>query len=137
VFRPDGRGPANRKGLDFYRRLAEGLRERGIAPFATIYHWDLPQALQDCGGWASRDVVDRFAEYARLVLDELDDVVVDWVTHNEPWVTSFLGYAAGVKAPGLHDWAQRSAPRTTRCSRTASSSVSSARRDGPVGSGSR
>jgi beta-glucosidase len=102
---PDGRGPANRKGLDFYRRLAEGLRERGIVPFATIYHWDLPQALQDGGGWASRDVVGRFAEYARLVLDELDDVVEDWVTHNEPWVTSFLGYAAGVKAPGLRDWA--------------------------------
>jgi beta-glucosidase len=101
---PDGRGPANRKGLDFYRRLAEGLRERGIVPFATLYHWDLPQALQDNGGWASRDVVDRFAEYARLVLDELDDVVEDWVTHNEPWVTSFLGYAAGVKAPGLRDW---------------------------------
>jgi len=102
---PDGRGAANQKGLDFYRRLAEGLRERGIAPFATLYHWDLPQALQDRGGWASRDVVDRFAEYARLVLDELDDVVVDWVTHNEPWVTSFLGYAAGVKAPGVRDWA--------------------------------
>jgi beta-glucosidase len=102
---PDGRGPANRKGLDFYRRLAEGLRERGIAPFATIYHWDLPQALQNGGGWASRDVVDRFAEYARLVLNELDDVVEDWVTHNEPWVTSFLGYAAGVKAPGVRDWA--------------------------------
>jgi beta-glucosidase len=103
-IQPDGRGPANRKGLDFYRRLAEGLRERGIAPFATLYHWDLPQALEDAGGWASRDVVDRFAEYARLVLDELDDVVDDWVTHNEPWVTSFLGYAAGVKAPGGHDW---------------------------------
>jgi len=104
-IQPDGRGPANRKGLDFYRRLAEGLRERGIAPFATLYHWDLPQALQDAGGWASRDVVDRFAEYARLVLDDLNDVVGDWVTHNEPWVTSFLGYAAGVKAPGLRDWA--------------------------------
>jgi beta-glucosidase len=102
---PDGRGPANRKGLDFYRRLAEGLRERGITPFATLYHWDLPQALEDAGGWASRDVVDRFAEYARLVLDELDDVVEDWVTHNEPWVTSFLGYAVGVKAPGMRDWA--------------------------------
>jgi beta-glucosidase len=102
---PDGRGPANRKGLDFYRRLAEGLRERGITPFATLYHWDLPQALEDAGGWASRDVVDRFAEYARLVLDELDPVVDDWVTHNEPWVTAFLGYAAGVKAPGVRDWA--------------------------------
>jgi beta-glucosidase len=100
----DGRGPANRKGLDFYRRLAEGLRERGIVPMATIYHWDLPQALQDEGGWASRDVVERFAEYARLVLDGLGGAVDDWVTHNEPWVTSFLGYAYGSKAPGLHDW---------------------------------
>jgi beta-glucosidase len=103
-IQPDGRGPANPKGIDFYRRLAEGLRERGIAPMATIYHWDLPQALQDEGGWASRDVVERFAEYARLVLDGLDGVVDDWVTHNEPWVTSFLGYAYGTKAPGLHDW---------------------------------
>jgi beta-glucosidase len=101
---PDGRGPVNSKGLDFYRRLAEGLRERGIVPLATIYHWDLPQALQDEGGWARRDVVERFAEYARLVLDGLDGVVEDWITHNEPWVTSFLGYAEGVKAPGLRDW---------------------------------
>jgi beta-glucosidase len=103
-IQPDGRGPANRKGLDFYRRLAEGLRERGIVPMATIYHWDLPQTLQDEGGWASRDVVERFAEYARLVLDGLGGAVDDWVTHNEPWVTSFLGYAYGSKAPGLHDW---------------------------------
>ena len=101
---PDGRGPANAKGLDFYRRLAEGLRERGIQPLATLYHWDLPQALQDEGGWASRDVVERFAEYSRLVLDELDGVVEDWITHNEPWVTSILGYAHGIKAPGLRDW---------------------------------
>jgi beta-glucosidase len=100
----DGRGPANPKGLDFYRRLAEGLCERGIAPMATIYHWDLPQALQDEGGWGSRDVVERFAEYAQLVLDSLGDVVDDWVTHNEPWVTSFLGHAYGTKAPGLRDW---------------------------------
>jgi len=100
----DGRGPANPKGLDFYRRLAEGLRERGIVPMATLYHWDLPQALQDEGGWASRDVVERFAEYSRLVLDGLDGVVEDWVTHNEPWVTSILGYAYGTKAPGLRDW---------------------------------
>jgi beta-glucosidase len=103
-IQPDGRGPANRKGLDFYRRLAEGLRERDIIPLATLYHWDLPQALQDEGGWESRDVVARFAEYAELVFDALDDVVHDWITHNEPWVTAFLGYAQGVKAPGLHDW---------------------------------
>jgi beta-glucosidase len=102
---PDGRGPVNSKGIDFYRRLAEGLHERGIKPFATLYHWDLPQALQDTGGWAERDVVERYAEYARLVLDGLDGLVTDWVTHNEPWVTSILGYALGTKAPGLRDWA--------------------------------
>jgi beta-glucosidase len=101
---PDGRGPVNSKGLDFYRRLADGLRERGIEPLATLYHWDLPQALQDRGGWAERDVVERYAEYARLVLDGLDGLVSGWVTHNEPWVTSFLGYALGSKAPGLRDW---------------------------------
>ncbi|HET7555992.1 MAG TPA: GH1 family beta-glucosidase [Gaiellaceae bacterium] len=101
---PDGRGPANPKGLDFYRRLVDGLLERGIAPLATLYHWDLPQRLQDEGGWASRDVVDRFAEYAQLVFDALDDRVDAWVTHNEPWVTSFLGYGLGVKAPGIKDW---------------------------------
>jgi beta-glucosidase len=100
----DGRGPANQRGLDFYRALVEGLLERGIAPLATLYHWDLPQTLQDEGGWASRDVVERFAEYARIVFDALGDVVPDWITHNEPWVTSFLGYAQGTKAPGLTDW---------------------------------
>jgi beta-glucosidase len=103
-IQPDGRGPANRKGLDFYRRVAEGLRERGVVPFVTLYHWDLPQALEDEGGWASRDVVERFAEYSHVVLEGLGDVVDDWVTHNEPWVTSFLGYAYGVKAPGRREW---------------------------------
>ena len=101
---PEGRGPANRQGLDFYRRLVEGLLEREITPLATLYHWDLPQRLQDDGGWASREVVDRFAEYAQLVFDGLGDLVESWVTHNEPWVTSFLGYGTGVKAPGVTDW---------------------------------
>jgi beta-glucosidase len=101
---PDGRGPVNRTGLDFYRRLAEGLLERGITPLATLYHWDLPQALEDSGGWASRDVVGRFVDYAGLVFDGLGDVVQDWITHNEPWVTSFLGYAYGTKAPGATSW---------------------------------
>ena len=103
-IQPDGRGPANQRGLDFYRRLVEGLRERGIDPLVTLYHWDLPQALEDDGGWASRDTVDRFAEYAELVFDGLGDLVEDWTTHNEPWVTSFLGYALGTKAPGATDW---------------------------------
>jgi beta-glucosidase len=101
---PDGRGPANRKGLDFYRRLVDGLRERGIDPLATLYHWDLPQPLQDAGGWVSRAVVDRFAEYAAMMFEALDGGVAGWLTHNEPWVASFLGYGYGTKAPGLRDW---------------------------------
>ncbi len=101
---PDGRGPLNRKGVRFYRRLVEGLLERGIEPLATLYHWDLPQALQDGGGWAARDTAERFAEYARAMADELGDVVAQWITHNEPWVVAFLGHAEGRKAPGLRDW---------------------------------
>ena len=119
-IQPDGRGPANQRGLDFYRALVEGLLERGIGPLATLYHWDLPQALEDEGGWASRDVVERFAEYAAIVFDALGDLVADWITHNEPWVTSFLGYAYGVEGAGRHGLADaRCAPRTTRCSPTA------------------
>jgi beta-glucosidase len=101
---PEGRGPANQKGLDFYRRLAAGLRERGIVPLATLYHWDLPQALQDAGGWGTRDVVELYVDYARIVFDALGDDVDDWITHNEPWVIAFLGHAYGTKAPGLRDW---------------------------------
>jgi beta-glucosidase len=103
-IQPNGRGPANAKGVDFYRRLVEGLRERDIAPLVTLYHWDLPQALEDDGGWASRDVVGRFGDYAQLVFDGIGDLVDNWVTHNEPWVTSVLGYATGTKAPGATDW---------------------------------
>jgi beta-glucosidase len=110
-IQPSGRGPANRRGLDFYRRLLEGLREREISPLVTLYHWDLPQALEDEGGWSSRDTVGRFADYAELVFDGLGDLVEDWTTHNEPWVIAFLGYAAGIKAPGATDW-----PRALRAS---------------------
>jgi beta-glucosidase len=105
-IQPDGRGAANSKGIDFYRRLVEGMLERGITPLATLYHWDLPQPLQDDGGWASREIVDRFADYAGLVFEGLGDLVDTWITHNEPWVTSFLGYGYGVKAPGVADWSQ-------------------------------
>jgi beta-glucosidase len=101
---PDGRGALNRPGVDWYRRLAEGCRERGIEPVATLYHWDLPQARQAAGGWAARDTAERFAVYAALMADELGDVVAAWITHNEPWVTAFLGHAEGVKAPGIRDW---------------------------------
>ena len=100
---PTGRGTPNRAGLDFYRRLVEGLLERGIEPNATLYHWDLPQALQDAGGWASRDTAHAFAEYAALVVDRLADVVPRFATHNEPGVTTFLGHLTGEKAPGHRD----------------------------------
>jgi len=101
---PTGGGTVNQRGLDFYKRLAEGLRERGIEPIATLYHWDLPQALQNAGGWAERDTALRFAEYARVVAGELGGVVGSWITQNEPWVTAFLGNAYGTKAPGIRDW---------------------------------
>jgi beta-glucosidase len=99
---PDGRGPLNPAGVDFYRRLVEGLRARGVEPVATLYHWDLPQARQAAGGWAARDTALRFADYAALMSEELD--VDAWITHNEPWVMAFLGHAEGVKAPGIRDW---------------------------------
>jgi beta-glucosidase len=101
---PDGVGKPNRRGLDFYRRLAEGLRERDVVPLATLYHWDLPQALQARGGWTSRESPGWFAEYASLCFDELGGLVDDWVTVNEPWVVAFLGHALGIKAPGRRDW---------------------------------
>jgi len=102
---PAGSGPVNPKGLAFYRRLAEGLLERGIEPVATLYHWDLPQRLQDKGGWASRDTAYRFADYAAVTADRLADVVPGWITHNEPYVAAFDGHAKGVMAPGIRDWA--------------------------------
>jgi beta-glucosidase len=101
---PEGRGPLNHRGVAFYRRLVEGLLERGIEPVATLYHWDLPQARQLAGGWAVRETADRFAEYAALMAAELGDLVEGWITHNEPWVVAFLGHATGVKAPGVRDW---------------------------------
>jgi beta-glucosidase len=101
---PDGRGAVNRAGIDFYKRLCEGLRERGIEPVATLYHWDLPQARQAAGGWAARDTAERFADYAALMGAELEDLVDAWITHNEPWVVAFLGHAEGIKAPGIRDW---------------------------------
>lgn len=96
----DGTGPANRKGLDFYRQLTEALLERGITPYVTLYHWDLPQALEDKGGWLVRETAQRFADYSGLVAAELGDVVSHWITLNEPWCSSFLSYAGGEHAPG-------------------------------------
>jgi beta-glucosidase len=102
---PSGDGAVNQAGLDFYRRLVEGLLERKIEPLATLYHWDLPQALEDRGGWRERDTAARFAEYAALVAGALGELVPAWITHNEPWCAAFLGYGTGEKAPGVRDWA--------------------------------
>ncbi|MFJ8692886.1 GH1 family beta-glucosidase [Streptomyces roseolilacinus] len=100
---PTGRGPAAQKGLDFYRALADDLLDRGITPVLTLYHWDLPQALEDEGGWPARDTARRFADYAGLVADALGDRVERWTTLNEPWCSAFLGYGSGVHAPGRAD----------------------------------
>lgn len=102
---PFGAGEPNEKGLDFYSRLVDALLEHGIRPCATLYHWDLPQALQNLGGWANRDVAKRFADYGRLCFERLGDRVERWITHNEPIVTAELGHRVGVLAPGIRDLA--------------------------------
>jgi beta-glucosidase len=101
---PDGAGAANDLGLEFYDRLVDALLAAGIRPLVNLFHWDLPQALQDAGGFANPLVVDRFAEYAALVASRLRDRVADWMTFNEPAVFAFLGHADGIHAPGLRDW---------------------------------
>lgn len=101
---PEGTGPVNRAGLDFYDRLVDELLEAGITPLATLYHWDLPQALQDRGGWPERTTADAFVRYAEAVSERLGDRIHDWITHNEPWVAAFAGHLEGVHAPGERDW---------------------------------
>ena len=98
-----GPGRIEPRGLDFYSRLVDGLLERGVQPWLTVYHWDLPQWLEDRGGWASRDVVDRMTEYALALHDRLGDRVRHWTTLNEPWCSAFLGYAGGQHAPGRQE----------------------------------
>jgi beta-glucosidase len=102
-IQPDGQGPANQRGLDFYRRLVDRLLTRGIRPAVTLNHWDIPQAVQDAGGWQSRDSVGRFAEYTRIVVEALGDQVAWWITHNEPWIIAALGHRLGIHAPGIRD----------------------------------
>lgn len=98
-----GFGKVNSKGLDFYKRLANELLERGIKPAATLYHWDLPQVLEDKGGWLNRDTSYRFRDYAAVVFEELGDIIDSWITLNEPWCSAFLGYGTGHHAPGIQD----------------------------------
>lgn len=97
---PDGTGRVNAKGLGFYERLVDALLERGIQPTATLYHWDLPEALDNRGGWLNRDIADWFADYARVCYKALGDRVPMWSTLNEPWVVTDGGYLFGVLAPG-------------------------------------
>jgi beta-glucosidase len=104
---PAGSGAVNQKGLDFYSALVDGLLARGIEPVPTLYHWDLPQRLEDEGGWTNRDTAERFGEYASVVFDAFGDRVKRWITLNEPFCSAFLGYQFGVHAPG-----KRSTPDT-------------------------
>jgi beta-glucosidase len=97
---PGARGDLNAKGVAFYSRLVDGLLARGIRPVATLYHWDLPQELEDAGGWPARDTAERFAEYAARTVEVLGDRVAMWTTLNEPWCSAFLGYGSGSHAPG-------------------------------------
>src|SRR6478735_10181698 len=97
---PTGTGEVNTQGFAFYHRLLDELESKGIEPIATLYHWDLPQALEDKGGWPVRETADAFADYAMVVHERLGDRVKVWATHNEPWCAAYLGYSAGVHAPG-------------------------------------
>ena len=102
---PEGRGAPNRAGLDFYDRLVDGLLERGITPWVTLYHWDLPQALEDRGGWTDPEITGRFAEFAAVTVERLGDRVGRWITLNEPRTFSLMGYGTGRHAPGRRGWA--------------------------------
>ena len=127
-IQPTGSGPANAKGLDFYDRLIDGLLERGIEPWLTLFHWDLPQPLQDAGGWPDRAIVDRFADYTAILADRFGDRVRNWLTLNEPWCIAMLGYGIGRHAPGIQDWnaAVRAAHHTHLAHRVAVDAIRAA-----------
>ena len=100
---PAGTGSVNAAGLAYYDRVVDALLEANVTPFVTLYHWDLPQALQDQGGWANRSTIDAYVNYVGVVVSKLGDRVKDWMTHNEPWCISILSNALGEHAPGLRD----------------------------------
>ena len=100
---PAGTGTVNKKGLDFYDKLIDKLLGKGITPYPTLYHWDLPQVLEDKGGWANRDMAYYFADYAKILADKFGDRVKNWITHNEPFVVAIAGYFMGEHAPGKQD----------------------------------
>ncbi len=103
-IQPGGAGPANQKGLDYYNRLTDALMAAGVRPMCTLYHWDLPQELEDQGGWPNRDTAAKFADYAGIVAKALGDRIKTWAIFNEPWVFTYLGYGSGVHAPGKTDY---------------------------------
>lgn len=103
---PTGKGEVNHKGLDFYERLVDELLRANIVPNVTLNHWDLPQGIQDLGGWPNRESINWFVEYAKIMYEKLGDRVPIWSTHNEPWVIAFQGYAQGIFAPGIADYSQ-------------------------------
>jgi len=101
---PAGNGPVNQRGLDFYSRVVDALLAAGVQPLVNLFHWDLPQALQDRGGFANPEVIGWFSDYASLLASTLGDRVINWMTFNEPAVFAYLGHADGIHAPGLRDW---------------------------------
>ncbi|MEV4249277.1 GH1 family beta-glucosidase [Streptosporangium canum] len=134
-IQPDGSGAVNAKGLDFYSRLVDELLASGVDPWVTLYHWDLPQALEDAGGWPSRETSKRFADYAAAVHDALGDRVRNWSTVNEPWCAAFLGYASGEHAPGRREPAQavRAAHHLLLAHGLATSAMRAQRADSRIG----
>jgi beta-glucosidase len=123
---PDGKGAVNQPGLDYYSRLVDELLANGIEPFPTLYHWDLPQSLQDDGGWMNRDIVAHFTTYAETCVMALGDRVKRWMIFNEPWVFTFLGYVFGTHAPGIRD--TKDGIRSTHIVNLAQSSAAKAMR---------
>lgn len=101
---PQADGKVNQAGVDYYRRMLDMLRDAGISPFVTLYHWDLPQYLEDNGGWASRETALRYADYVEIMAKALGDRVAVWTTLNEPWCSAYLGYGSGMHAPGVQDY---------------------------------
>lgn len=103
---PESDGKVNQAGVDYYLRLLDSLREAGIKPACTVYHWDLPQYLEDQGGWPNRDTAKRYAEYAQVLAERFGDRIDTWITLNEPWCAAYLGYGNGIHAPGIKDYAK-------------------------------
>jgi beta-glucosidase len=132
---PEGTGPFNQRALDFYDRLIDALLAAGVQPLINLFHWDLPQALQDRGGFADPQAVGWFVEYASLVASKLGDRVSDWMTFNEPAVFAFLGHADGIHAPGLRDWptALRVADNQLRAHAAAAAAIRSLVKNARIG----